>query len=129
MGKFVDKVIPFMGVKFDASPLLHFVRDLIVALLLWFIGFRDFQAAFTTMLTSAFFETGNGVAFQRGGSHDFFDFLDFLPSVVAGFLVVSVFSGSFDIKLLITLFLIYAAIVVILVVINLILGRKITIEK
>ena len=43
MGDFINRVIPHVGIKIDASPLFHFARDLLVTLLLWLIGFRDFH--------------------------------------------------------------------------------------
>ena len=128
MGDFINRVIPHVGIKIDASPLFHFARDLLVTLLLWLIGFRDFQAAFTTMLTSGFLEIGNGISFRSDGTHDFFDFFDFLPSPIAGFLVVGLFSKNFELALLIKLLAIYAAVVLVLVILNQLLGRKIIIE-
>lgn len=129
MGEFINKVIPHVGIKIDASLLFHFARDLLVTLLLWLIGFRDFQAAFITMLASGFLEVGNGIAYQSDGTRNFFDFLDFLPSVVAGFLIVSLFSKSFELTLLLKLFAIYAAVVILLFLSNKLLGRKFIFEK
>jgi len=129
MQRFIDTVIPHVGIKIDFSPLLHFVRDLLVACTLWQIGFRDFQAAFATMLISGFFETGSGVSFQSDGAHDFFDFLDLLPSVFAGFLVVGILSGNFALALLLKLILIYGGSSVALLLINMLLGREIIIKK
>lgn len=80
------------------------------------------------MIASGFLETGNGISFSKDGSHDFFDFLDFLPSGIAGFLIISLAAGSFDLAPLLQLFIIFAAVVVVLVILNLALGRKIVIE-
>jgi hypothetical protein len=129
VGKLIDAVIPHVGIKLDFSPLLHFARDLLLAFVLWQIGFRDFQAAFTTLLASGFFETACGISFQADGAHDIFDFLDLLPSAFAGFLVVGLLSGNFDFVLLLNLILIYAAGVVVLLLANIILGRKIIISQ
>ena len=125
----IDSVIPHLGIELDFTPLFHFVRDLLIVLIIWQIGYRDFQAALTPMIASGFFEAGNGIAFQSDGNHDFFDFLDFLPSVLAGFLGVGFLSGKFDFQLLLLLLAIYAAVVLLLLVLNLLLGRQIVIRK
>ena len=125
----IDSIIPHVGIKLDFSPLFHFFRDLLIAFILWQIGYRDFQAASATMIASGFFEAGNGVAFQKDGNPNFFDFLDFLPSVFAGFLVVGFLSGKFDLQLLLILFVIYVSVVLILLILNILLGRRIALEK
>jgi len=127
MRKIVDFIVPYAGIKFNLSPLAHFARDFFLAVILWQIGYRDFQAAFATMFASGFFEAGNGVAFKEGGNHGFFDLLDFLPSPVAGFLAVGYLSDKFDLMLLLELLAIYAITVIIIVVLNKLLGRKIII--
>ena len=129
MNKIIDAIIPYVGVKFNLSPVAHFFRDLLLTYIFWEIGFRDFQAAFATMLASGFFETGNGITFESDGSHAYFDFLDFLPSVPAGALMVSYFNQRFESELLLNLFVIYLATVIILILLNKLLGRKISIEK
>ncbi len=125
----INSIIPHVGIELDLSPLLHFFRDLVLTFILWQIGYRDFQAAFGIMIASGFFEAGNGVVFQSDGTPSFFDFLDFLPSVLAGFLVVGFLSGKLDFQLLLTLFIIYIAVVLVLLIINLLLGRKVPIKR
>lgn len=129
MKKFINRVIPFVGIEIDISPILHFFRDLLFAFILWQIGYRDFQAALATMLISGFFEAGNGICPLPDGRHCHFDFLDVFPSVIAGFLVVSFLSNNFDLLLLVKLLIIYAVTVVVLLILNLLLGRKIIIKK
>lgn len=124
-----DAIVPYVGIKFNLSPLAHLGRDLLLAFVLWQIGYRDFQAAFAVMLASGFFEVGNGIAFEADGSHGIFDFLDFLPSVIAGFLVAGYLSHNFDFMLLLELLAIYAVTVIVLTVLNKLLGRKISIGK
>ena len=125
----INSIIPHVGIELDLSPLLHFFRDLLLTFILWQIGYRDFQAALGIMIASGFFEAGNGILFQSDGERSFFDFLDFLPSVLAGFLVVGFLSGKFDFQLLLTLFLIYIAVVLVLLIINVLLGRTIIIKR
>ncbi|MGH7595066.1 MAG: hypothetical protein ACREOI_01890 [bacterium] len=129
MKKIYAAIVPYVGIKFNFSPLAHFGRDLLLGFILWQIGFRDFQAAFAVMLASGFFEAGNGIAFNADGSHGFFDFLDFLPSAIAGFLVVGYLSHDFDLALLFKLLALYAVTVIVLTVLNKLLGRKIVIGK
>ena len=121
----INSIIPHVGIELDLSPLLHFFRDLVITFILWQIGYRDFQAAFGIMIASGFFEAGNGILFQSDGERS----LDFLPSVLAGFLVVGFLSGKFDFQLLLTLFLIYIAVVLVLLIINVLLGRTIIIKR
>jgi|GEM_PF-6513608 len=128
MKKIFDFIVPYVGIKFDLSPLAHFGRDLLLALILWQVGYRDFQLALVTMLTSGFFEAGNGIVVEADGRYGFFDLLDFLPSPVAGFLVVGYRSHDFDRLLLLELLATYAVTIIILVAINKLLGRKIIIE-
>ncbi len=129
MKKIYDVIVPYVGIKFNFSPLAHFGRDLLLAFVLWQIGYRDFQAALAVMLASGFFEAGNGIAFDADGNHGFFDFLDFLPSPLAGFLVVGYLSHDFDLMLLFELLALYAITVIVLTVLNKLLGRKIVIGK
>lgn len=129
MKKIFDAIVPYVGIKFNLSPLAHFGRDLLLGFIFWQIGFRDFQAAFAVMLASGFFEAGNGISFEADGSHCIFDFLDFLPSPFAGFLAVGYFSHDFDFMLLLELLAIYAVTVIVLTVLNKLLGRKIIIGK
>jgi hypothetical protein len=129
MEKIFDAIVPYVGIKFNLSPLAHFARDLLLAFVLWQIGFRDFQASFAVMLASGFFEAGNGIAFDADGNHGFFDFLDFLPSAIAGFLVVGYLADDFDLILLLELLALYAVTVIVLAVLNKLLGRKIIIGK
>ncbi len=129
MNKILDSVIPHVGVKLNLSPLAHFFRDLLFTYLLWQIGFRGFRAALTTMLISGFFETGNGISFQSNGRRGYFDFLDFLPSAFAGFLVVGYLSGRFDPRLLLDLLLIFFVTVAVLLLVNKLLGREIFFES
>jgi hypothetical protein len=128
MKKFCDIAVPFVGIEIDFSPIYHFFRDLLVVFILWQIGYRGFQAAFTTMLISGFFEAGNGICFLKDGTHCHFDFLDVIPSVFAGFLIVSLLSENFDLTLLLNLLLIYFSVVLILLFLNITLGRKIIIK-
>jgi hypothetical protein len=128
MKKIFDYIVPYVGVKFNLSPVAHFGRDLLFTFIFWQIGYRDFQAAFAVMLAAGFFEAGNGVNFRADGCHGFFDVLDFLPSPVAGFLAVGYLSHDFDRMLLLELLAVYAATVIILVVLNMLLGRKFIIE-
>ena len=129
MHRLKDIAIPNIGTELDVTPIYHFFRDLFITFILWQIGFRDFYAAFTTMLVSGFFEAGNGICYYKDGSNCFFDFIDFLPSVFAGFLVVSFLSKDFDLMLLAKLFIIYVLIVLFLILLNKLLGRDIIIKK
>jgi hypothetical protein len=129
MKKIFDFIVPYAGIELNLSPLAHFGRDLLLGFILWQVGYRDFQAAFAIMLASGFFEAGNGIAFEADGSHSFFDFLDFLPSPIAGFLVVGYLSRHFDLMLLLKLLALYAITAIVLVVLNKLLGRKIAIDK
>lgn len=129
MKKIYDAIVPYVGIKFNFSPLAHLGRDLLLGFILWQIGYRDFQAALAVMLASSFFEAGNGIAFDADGSHGFFDFLDFFPSPIAGFLVVGYLSHDFDLMLLLELLALYAITVFVLTVLNKLLGRKIIIGK
>lgn len=128
MKKFFDIAIPYVGIKIDFTPINHFFRDLLITFILWQIGYRDFQAAFATMLISGFFEAGNGISFSKDGTHSFFDFLDFLPSVFAGFLTIVLLSNKFDLTILVKLLIIYISVVLILTLLNKLLGRKIIIK-
>ena len=128
MNKFCEIAVPYVGIKINFTPIYHFFRDLLVVFILWQIGYRGFQAAFTTMLISGFFEAGNGICFSKDGTHDHFDFLDLIPSVFAGFLVVSLMSKNFNLTLLLNLLLIYFSVVLILTLLNILLGRKIIIK-
>ncbi|MCI0693547.1 hypothetical protein L0337_16260 [candidate division KSB1 bacterium] len=129
MRKIFDFIVPHAGIEFNLSPLAHFGRDLLLGFILWQIGYRDFQAAFAVMLASGLFEAGNGIAFNADGNHGFFDFLDFLPSPLAGFLVIGYLSHDFDLMLLLELLALYAVTVIVLTVLNKLLGRKIVIGK
>ena len=124
MNRFFEIAIPYVGIEINFSPLYHFFRDLVFAMILWQIGFRDIQAALTTMLISGFFEAGNGICYNKNGSHCHFDFLDLIPSVFAGFIVISFMSSTFNLTLLLNLLLIFFSVVIILTLINIILGRK-----
>ncbi|MFQ5601912.1 MAG: hypothetical protein ACE5HS_01435 [bacterium] len=124
LGRYSDKVVPYMGLDINTTPIIHFLRDFLFAYLLWQLGYRDFQLAFTTMLISGFLETGQGTSLRPDGSQNFFDVLDFLPSVFAGFLVVSYLSNTFDLILLLTLVLLYFAVLLVLFVLNKMLSRK-----
>lgn len=128
MKNFYDTVIPYVGIEINFTPVYHFLRDLFFAFILWQIGYRDFQAAFATMLISGFFETGNGICFLQDGSHGHFDFLDLIPSVFAGFLIVSLLSKNFDLTILVKLLLIYISVVLTLTLLNKLLGREIIIK-
>ncbi len=128
MNKFCEIAVPYVGIEIDFSPIYHFFRDLIFTIILWQISYRGFQAAFTTMLMSGFFEAGNGICFSKDGMYCHFDFLDLIPSVFAGFLIVSLLSKNFDLTLLLKLALIYFSAVVILTLLNIALGRKIIIK-
>ncbi len=129
MRKIFDFILPHVGIEFNLSPLAHFGRDLLLVFILWQVGYREFQAALAVMLTSGFFEAGNGISFEADGSHGFFDFLDFLPSPIAGFLVIGYLSHHFDLMLLLKLLALYAITAVVLVVLNKLLGREIAIGK
>ena len=128
MNKFFDIAVPYVGIVINFTPIYHFFRDLIFAIILWQIGYRGFQAAFTTVLISGFFEAGNGICYTKDGTHNHFDFLDLIPSVFAGFLVVSLLSQNYDLTLLLKLALIYCSVIVILTLLNIVLGRKIIIK-
>ena len=128
MNNFCDIAVPYVGIEINFSPIYHFFRDILVVFILWQIGYRGFQAAFTTMLISGFFEAGNGICFLKDGTHCHFDFLDLIPSVFAGFLVVSLMSNNFNLTLLLNLLLIFFSVVVILTLLNIALGRKIIIK-
>ncbi len=80
------------------------------------------------MLISGFFEAGNGICFLKDGTHCHFDFLDLIPSVFAGFLMVGFLSKYFDLMLLFNLLLIYCSVVLILTLLNISLGRKVIIK-
>ncbi len=125
----INSVIPHVGIELDLSPLFHFLRDLLLTFILWQVGYRDFQVALGVMIASGFFEAGNGVVFQKDGTPSFFDFLDFLPSVLASFLVIGFLSGKFDFQLLLLLFVIYVVVVLVLLIINLLLGRTIQVKQ
>ncbi|HEX9971403.1 MAG TPA: hypothetical protein VGD14_04970, partial [bacterium] len=92
MNKFCGMAIPYVGIEINFTPIYHFFRDLLITFILWQISYRGFQAAFTTMLISGFFEAGNGICFLKDGTHCHFDFLDLIPSVFAGFLMVGFLS-------------------------------------
>jgi hypothetical protein len=128
MKNIFDYSVPYVGIKFNLSPVVHFVRDLLFTFIFWQIGYRDFHAAFAVMLAAGFFEAGNGVNFRADGCHGYFDLLDFLPSALAGFLAVGYLSHDFDRMLLFELLAVYAATVIILVLLNKLLGRKFIIE-
>lgn len=128
MKNIFDYSVPYVGIKFNLSPVVHFVRDVLFTFIFWQIGYRDFQAALAVMLAAGFFEAGNGVNFRADGCHGYFDLLDFLPSPLAGFLVVGYLSHDFDRNLLLELLAIYAATGILLVLINKLLGRKFIIE-
>jgi len=81
------------------------------------------------MLISGFFEAGNEICYYKEGSNCFFDLLDFLPSVFAGFLVVCFLSKHIDLMLLLKLIIIYLLIVLLLVLLNKLMGRDIIIKK
>ena len=116
--------------KIKLTIFLSFMVGLnVVFLLLPFSGLNIRLNAFTTMLMSGFWEAGNGVLFSKDGTHDFFDFLDFLPSVFAGFLMVGLLSNNYDFILLRNLILIYISTVLIFLLLNILLGRKIIIKK
>ena len=126
MNNFFDVAVPYVGIEINFSPVYHFFRDILVVFILWQIGYRGFQAALTIMLISGFFEAGNGICFLKDGTHFHFDFLDLIPSVFAGFLVVSLMSNNFNLTLLLNLLLLFFSVVVILTLLNIALGRKIT---
>jgi len=119
-----DIIIPYIGIEVDITPVLHIFRDFVFTLILWQIGFRDFQAAFTVMLISGFWEGGNGICYNSDGTHCHFDILDFLPSVFVGFLTVGVLSRQFDFSILLKLGLVYVLTITLLLLLNIILQRK-----
>jgi hypothetical protein len=125
MKKYIDAIIPYVGGAFDYTPVLHLCRDLFFTFIFWQIGYRGFQVAFTTMLGSGFWEAGNGVCFNNDGTHGHFDFLDLLPSVFAGFLMVGFLSNNYDWSIVRTLGIIYLSVVVLLFLLNKLLGREI----
>ena len=124
MNKFYCIAIPYVGIQIDFTPIYHFFRDLLVVFIIWQVGFHGFQAAFTAMLVSGFFEAGNGICFLEDGTHCHFDFLDLIPSVFAGFLMVSFLSDNFDLMLLLKLLAIYFSVCLVLLFLNIALGRK-----
>ena len=129
MKKLIDTIIPHVGIELDITPILHFFRDLLFTFIFWQIGYRDFHAAFTTMLISGSWEAGNGICFNSDGSHSHFDFLDLLPSVFAGFLTVGFMSKKYDFTILLKLLLIYISVVLLLLILNKLLGREIEIKR
>ena len=129
MKKFWDIAVPYFGIEIDITIIYHTLRDIFIILILWLLGYHGFQAAFTLLLVSGFFEAGNGVAYSPDGSHCFYNPLDVLPSVFVGFLAVSILSGIFDWMLLVKLILIYVIANLILVVLNKILRRDIIIRQ
>ena len=128
MKKYVDVIIPYVGIEINISPILHFFRDLLFTFIFLKIGFQDFNAALTTMLVSGFWEAGNGICFNSDGTHSHFDFLDLLPSVFAGFLMVGFLSKSYDFTILFKLISIYLVVVLLFLFLNTLLGRKIIIK-
>ncbi|MFQ5772299.1 MAG: hypothetical protein ACE5HX_17320 [bacterium] len=128
MRHFIDRAVPHFGFDINWTPIFHFFRDLLFAFLLWQIGFRNFQAAFATMLISGFYEVGQGVSARADGSPNFFDFFDFFPSVIAGFLMVSFMSQNIALALFLDLILIYIATVLLLLLLNKMLGREIIVK-
>jgi hypothetical protein len=124
-----DFVVPYVGFEMDISFLYHTLRDILIIVVLWQIGFRDFQAAFTLLLVSGFFEAGNGVCYNSDGSHCFYNPLDILPSVFVGYFAVSIMSGVFELWLLVMLTLIFLISVLILIALNKVLGRDIIIKS
>jgi hypothetical protein len=129
MKKYLDRIIPYVGIQIDISPVFHLFRDLLFTFIFWQIGYRDFQAAFTTMLVSGFWEAGNGVCYNSDGTHCHFDFLDLLPSVFAGFLMVGFLSANYDPGILRTLLLVYISVVILFSLLNKLMGREIIIKR
>jgi hypothetical protein len=112
MKEYFDNIIPYVGIQLDLTPIFHIFRDLLFTYIFWHIGYRDFQAAFTTMLVSGFWEAGNGICYNCDATHSHFDILDLLPSVFAGFLMVGFLSNNYDLTILRTLLIIYVSVVI-----------------
>ncbi|MBN2357238.1 hypothetical protein JXO59_14070 [candidate division KSB1 bacterium] len=124
MIKFTDIAVPYVGIELDITLLYHTLRDIFLIIILWQVGYRGFQAALTLVLLSGFFEAGNGICYNRDGSHAIFNPIDILPAVLIGFFAVCLLSGIFDWMMLLYLSLIFILFTLSLMVINALMGRK-----